>query len=135
MDDIKAKTDPLGSATVTVVSPLSTNGLAIELVIGDDYLVANGRQLDFTIAAGAPNLTGASVSLCVSDQLLVLPGTVTSAGAGAQTIRFQFTHTTVQFSLVGGQDYTYDIRAVLSDGATVTLLSSGVMTVVDSEAS
>lgn len=53
LTDIKAKTDALGAASVTLQSPVATDG-TVTLIRGDDYTVATSRQITLTFT----NYTG-----------------------------------------------------------------------------
>ena len=59
-----AKLNLIGTAAYTVTSPVSSDGTAITIVRGDDYLLTDGRQLAFT-STGWPTITGATVKLRV----------------------------------------------------------------------
>ena len=49
-DSQEAISDRIGTATVTVVSPVSASGTAITVIRGDDYLLTDGRQLAWNVS-------------------------------------------------------------------------------------
>src|SRR3970040_1821189 len=57
-----------GGASVTVAAPVAQDG-TLTLVVGDDYDLDEGRQLDFTEASAStwPTLTGATIKFTVRD--------------------------------------------------------------------
>lgn len=64
---VKAKTDTLGDATVTVTSPL-VEADDIRLKQGDDYAAEDGRSFGWTVS-GWPDLTGHTVRFIIDDEL------------------------------------------------------------------
>jgi len=109
---IKAKSDLIGSANATVTSPLASSGL-MQLIAGDDYKIADGRQLTFTRDPTWPSLTGATVRLTI-DTLVVSSSSVTST-----TITFELTAAQTA-PLVGNRRYA--VIATLSNGDVATLV-------------
>ena len=64
---IKAKTDAIGTVSVTVTSPVAESG-DIELYESADYDAEDSRQVDIDIAtSGVPDLTGATVTMRTRD--------------------------------------------------------------------
>lgn len=120
----------IGSAQVTIVSPVSDDGTEVELVAGDDYLNADGRALVFTRASGSaewPDLTGATVRF-KNGAFAAVTGTVVVPTGAGQQVRFDVART-----LTAGLRTTrgYDIEATLAGvGATVVTLITGTLKIV-----
>jgi hypothetical protein len=121
------KLTTLGTATVVVVSPISTTG-KITLVSGDDYKAANNRALSFTNAAGTwPNLTGAVISFTTyrNETIVIGPvtGGITTAVGPNQQVTIELTRTQTEMGAYVGPSwfYSYVVIATLSDGNVVTL--------------
>ena len=124
-DSQEAISDRIGTATVTVVSPVSANGTAITVIRGDDYLLTDGRQLAWT-SASWPTLTSGTVKLRVK---FAKNATVTEYSAtltGAQACYVALT-TTQTAAMVPGV-YNFDLQATLSNLSVVTLVQ-GVLNV------
>lgn len=121
----------LASAAVGVAAPVTSSGV-VTIVAGDDYLLADGRQIDFDAPSSNfwPNLTGAAVTWNISDGALVVSGTVVTP-TGNQRVRFQPVGTQTD-DLTRG-NYPYSVKAVLSGGSVVTLVL-GLAVWRDSEA-
>lgn len=121
----------LGAGTVGVAAPVTSSGV-VTIVAGDDYLLADGRQIDFDAPSSNfwPNLTGAAVTWNISDGALVVSGTVVTP-TGNQRVRFQPVGTQTD-DLTRG-NYPYSVKAVLSGGSVVTLVL-GLAVWRDSEA-
>lgn len=124
VDEIRVKTDLLGSAQITVVSPVAQNG-TITIFFGDDYLLADGRQIDVTLASGSaewPDLTAATVVFKTKNGSTVISKAMTvvvPTGAG-QKVRLELTDTET-LTLARGTS-TYEIEATLVGGSVVTLV-------------
>ena len=128
VDAIKAKTDTIGSGTVTVTSPVALDQ-NVTLVKGDDYKAADGRALDFINAAGTwPDLTGATINFKAAYQLqptnsfTEATGSVVVASGVNQQVRIEIDGTDTAGLPAGS--YEYDVEATLASGNTVTLVSS-----------
>lgn len=120
---IKAKTDLLGSAAVTVVAPVLASG-NISLVQGDDYKASDGRALLFN-STSWPSLTGAGIALKVRK---------TSGGVSTTTFSgTALSGSSVQVELSGSQsaslsegEHSYNLVATLSTSSDIVTLGSGV---------
>jgi hypothetical protein len=112
-------------ATVTVASPVAVDGTTLELVRGDDYLAAQGRQLMFT-SDDWPDLSGATIRMTIrrrreafgsgSDPVIMeLTDVYASrvAGVGSQTVVFEITAANSVALLPGTATGKYDIEARL----------------------
>ena len=124
-DSQEAISDRIGTATVTVVSPVSANGTAITVIRGDDYLLTDGRQLAWT-SASWPTLTGGTVKLRIKfgKNATVTEYSATLTGAQACYVALTTTQTA---AMVPGV-YNFDLQATLSNLSTVTLVQ-GVLNV------
>ena len=124
-DSQEAISDRIGTATVTVVSPVSANGTAITVIRGDDYLLTDGRQLAWT-SASWPTLTSGTVKLRVKfgKNAAVTEYSATLTGAQACYVALTTTQTA---AMVPGV-YNFDLQATLSNLSTVTLVQ-GVLNV------
>ena len=124
LDVIQAKTDTIGALTVTLTAPVATAGNAITVIRGDDYLLADGRELSFT-GTNWPVITGGAVAL------IVRFGTVTSytgVVTGAAACYVELTDT--QTALLTPGVYDYDLQATLAGvGGSVITLAQGSFTV------
>jgi hypothetical protein len=84
---IDSCTSVIGSGTVTINAPVADDGGLLYLVIGDDYLAANGRALEWTfdeiagITASAVSSFGLKNPNDATD-LADFTGTVTDLGSG-----------------------------------------------------
>jgi hypothetical protein len=112
LDAIQARTDAFSALTVTVTSPVSTAGI-IRIFGGDDYLIADARQIGFTLT-GSPSISGGTVALRIGGALYA--GVVT----GAAACYFELTRTQTAALEQGGQLYTYELIATLSNEHVLT---------------
>jgi hypothetical protein len=116
---IKAKTDTIGAQSVTITSPVSSN-LNISLMRGDDYLLANGRELSF-VGTNWPSLTSGSVNLNIATHA---PTTYSGCVSGSNTCYIELTHT--QTALLPAGTYNYELDAILTGSARATLVTGQV---------
>lgn len=126
------------ASTITVVSPLASDGEALTLVRGDDYNATDARYLRWS-SASWPDVTGATIYLNYWNpqnrgERQQITGSVVSSGGGTQIV--QATPTAAQTVLmeIGKRRYKYEVSATLSSGREVTLVSSDSswLTVVES---
>jgi len=132
---VKAKTDLLGVAGVTVSSPVATGGRLLVLVRGDDYLAADGRALEWS-SDDWPDLTGAAVALTARSKTtgevaLSAAGEVTVAGAGSQTVRVELPTAATSLLSAGTARLEFDVQATLAGGSIVTLVLGLVSVLAD----
>jgi hypothetical protein len=123
-DTVGGALNAIGSATVTVVSPVASDGTAITLIYGDDYYNADGRALAFT-GTNWPTLTGGTATLRIQTAagVVAIVGTVT----GAAACRFDVTKAQVESLGVGV--WGYDLEAALITSAHIATLAQGYLTV------
>lgn len=133
LSDILASTNTLGSATVTVTIPVSTDGTKIVLVQGDDYAAADGRALSFS-STGWPDLTGAAIKFAcaLGDSTLSVTGELVSVGGATQVVRAALTAAnTGSLNVTTSGLYKYDVQATLSGGNIVTLVRGKLQVLED----
>ena len=124
LDSIQAKTDTIGALTVTLTAPVATAGNAITVIRGDDYLLADGRELSFT-GTNWPVITGGAVALIVRFPTVT---SYTGVVTGAAACYIELTDT--QTALLTPGVYDYDLQATLAGvGGSVITLAQGTFTV------
>lgn len=125
--DIEAKTNLIGAVAVTIQSPIDTTG-TINILAGDSYKLSDGRQIDFTNTAGTwPDLTGSTISFVATrwtgGSPILTKACSPVTPTGSQLVRLELNSVDTVLDIGG---YNYKLKAVLSDGNTVTL-QTGVM--------
>lgn len=106
----------IGSGQIMTVSPVAQSG-DVSIIRGDDYLAADARALEWTDAdASWPDLTSATISADM-DNGLTFAGSVVNA----DKVRVELTDVQTRSLMFG--DRAFSVRATLSDGSRVTLLS------------
>jgi hypothetical protein len=118
VDAIKAKTDTIGSGTVTAVSPVAAGG-AVSIIAGDSYDADDGRELSWT-GTTWPSLVGAAVVMKVASTSYAC--TVTGAGTASQTVVCELTK--VQTAALAVITHSMDVEATLASGNLATLVRS-----------
>ena len=145
LGSIAAKTILLGGMSVTLSSPVSSDG-AITIIKGDDWPGTAQPAFTFTDYAG-PDLTGGSVELLLVSQenyaaggsidaeLSVAASSVTQSG---QTVTIDLTLTAIQTTALSHTappdsrpNYVYQLRATTVSGEVVTL-ALGTAVIVES---
>ena len=129
LDSIKDKTDLITSGSVQTSIPVTAQGqITGPLYIGDDYLTANGRQFDWTIAL--PTGFVAATSTCrfgmiFEDESGVsefnLSGTVTDVGSGNVRLRFELPRATTGILKAGFHRWSTEI--VSATGVEITAVA------------
>ena len=109
---IKAKTD-LISTTVPIVSSVSADGTIDEIIIGDDYLDANGRAFQWTVEA----VEGVAVvdATCTfgaksGEYSFLVDGTVTDAGSGNWILSFDLLRTDTASCKPGKYEWSVQVN-------------------------
>ena len=107
----------------------------VVVIAGDDYLNADGRAIDFTLAASSvtwPDLTSAVVTLryrkMSGGAVLTKTMTVVTPTGASATVRLELTKAITE-TLSG--KYKYDVEAVLANTRVVTLISGSLLVVDD----
>ena len=118
-----AKLNLIGTAAYTVTSPVSSDGTAITIVRGDDYLLTDSRQLAFT-STGWPTITCATVKLRVKFGKTATITEYSATVTGAQACYVALT-TTQTAAMVPGV-YKFDLQATLSNLSVVTLVQGAL---------
>jgi len=121
IDAIKAKTDTIGTVSVTVVSPVASTG-DIAIVAGDTYDIDDGREITWTQSGTWPSLSGATVVFDCGDVSVAC--TVSGADPN-QVITLELT--AAQTLALTPGSYVYQVRATLSGGHVVTIVSGGML--------
>lgn len=116
----------INPAQVTIVSPVSSDGMAITVLRGDDYLLTDNRALTFT-GSTWPSITGASIALKVNfaGTILSYTGTVTAADSCYVEL------TDTQTAAMATGTFDYDLEATLSNGSIVTLVQGQALILPD----
>jgi hypothetical protein len=137
---IKAKTDTIGAASITVQSPVATNGTA-SIIRGDDY--AGARVLRFVYAGySGPSLSGATATFramptedfdaAADDATLAKTASSVTVNGSTVTIDFELADTdtaTLSIDPTEGQyNYRYQVRATTTGGLKITI-GDGAMTI------
>ncbi len=126
LDDWGSHISAIGAAAVTITAPMTAAG-DMTVIQGDDYLLADGRQFDWTDSTSIwPTITGATVTWhrgSVSHACTVVVG----SGAGKK-VRLELGAVDSAALLKG--KINYYIRAVLTDLSVVTL-AKGACTVTE----
>lgn len=127
---VKSKTDLITSGNVQTALPVTAAGqIASPLVIGDDYLNANGRAFSWTIALPTGYSVGSSTckfgmryedSQGVNE--FIVSGTVIDAGGGNVTLRFDVSRTTTGTLRPGWYDWSVEIASATAE---ITPVKSG----------
>ena len=129
LNQVKAKTDLITSGNVQTSIPVTAQGqINGPLYIGDDYLTANGRQFDWTIAL--PTGFVAANSTCKFGMIFEdesgvsefnLSGTVADVGSGNVRLRFELPKATTGTLKAGFHRWSTEI--VSATGAEVTAVA------------
>lgn len=127
---VKSKTDLITSGNVQTALPVTAAGqIASPLVIGDDYLNANGRAFSWTVALPTGYSVGSSTckfgmryedSQGVNE--FIVSGTVVDVGAGNVSLRFDVPRTTTGTLRPGWYDWSVEIASATAE---ITPVKSG----------
>jgi hypothetical protein len=132
LDEIRDQTALIqAGGTVNVSTPVTSSGqLASPLIIGDDYLNANGRAFSWTVAL--PSGFVVATATCKfgmryeDDQgvnSFVQSGTVIDAGSGNVTLRFDVAKAVTGLLRPGWYDWSVEIAS--ASGTEITRVKSG----------
>jgi hypothetical protein len=132
LDEIRDQTALIqAGGTVTVSTPVTASGqLASPLIIGDDYLNANGRAFSWTVAL--PSGFVAATATCKFGMRyednqgvnsFIQSGTVIDAGSGNVTLRFDVAKTVTGLLRPGWYDWSVEIAS--ASGTEITRVKSG----------
>jgi len=108
-----------GDATINVISPVSVDGEAIELVYGTDYAAADGLALSWTRSTW-PDLAGASLALHIGTPTGAVTIAATATGSGTQTVTAELTAVDTAALSPGFSDF--ELEATLTNGHKVALV-------------
>lgn len=135
--DRTARLDLIGSAAVTVVSPVALNG-DISIVKGDSYYNADGRAITWTdstnswptiSSATSTPITFTATNPTATSDALSVTCTAVNAGTTQQGVRMDLGTTDTDGLTVGSPAYPLAVKAVLASTSSVATLVSGEMTV------
>jgi len=111
LDTLLSRTD--AAVTVSVVSPVAESGQLNELIIGDDYLAANGRALTWNI----PEITGMSLANATAvfgirqkDVNVTITGTVGDGAGATWDVTIEIARTAWGTLAEGLASYSLEIR-------------------------
>jgi hypothetical protein len=132
LNSVKSQADLIqAGGTVNVTTPVTATGqLASPLIIGDDYLNANGRAFSWTVAL--PSGFVAATATCKfgmryeDDQgvnSFIQSGTVIDAGSGNVTLRFDVAKSVTELLRPGWYDWSVEIAS--ASGTEITRVKSG----------
>jgi hypothetical protein len=133
LDTIRDQTALITSGgTVYVSSPVTATGqLASPLIIGDDYLAANGRRFRWTVALPSGYVIATSTArfgMRYEDEQgvnsFIKTGTVSDAGSGNVYLDFDLTKE-VETGLLRPGWYEWSVEIVSGSGVEVTRVKSG----------
>jgi hypothetical protein len=111
-----AKLGLIGTASISITSPVAVAGSTINIVRGDGYYSADGRALEFTDSGSTwPSLTSASAFVVIDGNAVLLTGSIIDAA----TIHVQMTE--AQSGLLSVGEHNYHLYVLLANGHTVTL--------------
>lgn len=122
----------IGSRAATVDAPILDSG-NVTIQQGDDYLIADDRQLAWDVDA-SPDLTGATVNWKLIDatgaEVYAIVATLVNAGTATQTCQVELTNVqTTALDAGGRKQYRYDLSAELATSGNVVTLAQGAVSV------
>lgn len=130
LSQIKAKTDLIGTGSATVSAPVATNGTLSEIIIGDDYLAAHNRQLQWTVDKPSNfNMAEATCWFGI-DGLSPIEGSIDDNNDGTLTLTFEILRTDTDSHKPSRRDWNVaihdasgnEITRVKSNGSGVALV-------------
>jgi hypothetical protein len=133
LDEIRDKTALItAGGTVNVSTPVTATGqLASPLIIGDDYLAANGRRFRWTVELPSGYVIATSTArfgMRYEDEQgvnsFIKTGTVSDAGSGNVYLDFDLTKE-VETGLLRPGWYEWSVEIVSGSGVEVTRVKSG----------
>jgi len=136
---IKARTDLIGSAEVDFAGSVNVDG-TLDLVAGDDYLEANGKELTWRVDEWAgPNLAGATAVLAFVRMADWQGGTIEAELSATATAEMQDGTAVFTGELTAAQtgqletsppeqhyNYVYQLRVTTAAGHRLTIAGNGV---------
>lgn len=121
LEAIQAKTDLITSKTVGTQLPVASSGVIDEIIIGDDYLAANGREFVWTIAAPTGFILGTSTCSFggkKGTETWLVSGTITDAGGGNWTLSFDLNKTDTEGLEPGTYEWSVEVKNASSKEIT-----------------
>jgi len=112
----------VGTAEISVVSPVATNG-TVTVIRGDSYYNSDNRALTFTNNDGTwPTLTGSTITFTASKGTASLSVTGTLVDGTGDSKSFYVELSAANTSSLAKGSWDYQITAVLSNTHSVTLV-------------
>lgn len=112
-----AKLALLGTGTVNVTAPVSSDGNTVTVKQGHAYNAADSLALEWTVS-GYPTFVGASVSVRIQTPTLT---TLAGSVVDADTLRLELTE--AQSAALAEGSWAYDVDVTLASGRVVTPVS------------
>lgn len=133
---IKTATSQIGSASITVSSPVTTDG-GVTIYQYDDYNDTESRSLEWTNSNGdwgPDDITDATVEFVIFDSngavKLTADGSVVTP-TGTQKVRVELLNTETA-DLNYKTTYTYQLRLILDSSERQEVIATGTVTVITS---
>lgn len=121
LDQIKAKTDLIGTGIAFIDPPVTEDGFLDELIIGDDYLAVNGRALEWrfsSIENFTTNATGKfGLKNSRGDSMIISNGVVVDLGDDQWKVSFDLPKEETEELPPGVYDWSAEIT---EDGIEIT---------------
>lgn len=128
---VKAKTDLIGANTIVLAPPALNDSTTTDLIIGDDYNLANDRQIIFEFAA----ITGFTVGVCTGKfgakrigtptvdlfSVTALAAAITDIGGGMWQVIFEIDKAVTQAMTPGFYDWSAEI---IQAGEEITVVKN-----------
>lgn len=123
LETVMAKTNLITTEALTFTGPVSAAGqIDGPLIIGDDYLAANGKALTWTVPLPAGCTIGTATCQLgfyhANKGSLTVQGTMTDAGSGNATLSYDITRTSNRTLSQG--PYIWNAQITSDDGNEIT---------------
>lgn len=121
------------SGSVTVTSPVNSDGTLLTLVRGDDYNATDGLELGFS-GTSWPTLTSATIAFTVKRNgvtLISTAGSVITATGATKHVHVELTAAQTGLLPVGTKACQYDVQATLATSNRIVTLARGDVTVLE----
>ena len=137
LDTIRDKTNLITTGTIQSSIAVTASGqINGPLIIGDDYLAANGRAFQWTVALPSGYVLGTSTckfGMSYSDETgsysFIATGTVTDAGSGNVLLSFDVPKSTTSALAAGW--YRWSVEIANASGTEITRVASSANKLVE----
>ena len=137
LDAIRDKTNLITTGTIeSSIAVTSSGQINSPLIIGDDYLAANGRAFQWTVALPSGYVLGTSTckfGMSYSDETgsysFIATGTVTDAGSGNVLLSFDVPKSTTSALAAGW--YRWSVEIANASGTEITRVASSANKLVE----